>query len=133
MVAVTLNAPDDWQDHTALLDYGFSRYSLVTLAEAGEYRISFSCLGGTSEEVIAVNTDTVQIPLPLEHEPISVTAEGNRYICAPVCRGDAIGTLTIRCGDTVLAQIPLYAESDIEQLPARRSAADKIKDLLRIS
>ena len=25
LIAATLNAPDDWEDHMALLDYGFSQ------------------------------------------------------------------------------------------------------------
>ena len=36
LIAVTLNDPDDWRDHTALLDYGFSTYAPVTLTEEGK-------------------------------------------------------------------------------------------------
>ena len=36
LIAVTLNDPDDWRDHTALLDYGFSTYAAVTLTEEGK-------------------------------------------------------------------------------------------------
>ena len=28
LIAVTINAPDDWKDHTRLLDYGFSLYQI---------------------------------------------------------------------------------------------------------
>ena len=30
LVAVTLNAPDDWNDHKAMLDYGFSKVKQVS-------------------------------------------------------------------------------------------------------
>lgn len=36
LIAVTLNAPNDWQDHIALYEYGYSRYRQATLAQAGE-------------------------------------------------------------------------------------------------
>ena len=35
MIAVTLSAPDDWRDHTAMLDYGFSLYERADLAQPG--------------------------------------------------------------------------------------------------
>ena len=31
LVAVTINAPDDWRDHTSLLNYGFERLHPITL------------------------------------------------------------------------------------------------------
>ena len=45
LIAVTLNDPDDWRDHTALLDYGFSTYAPVTLTEerSEERRVGKEC------------------------------------------------------------------------------------------
>ena len=36
LAVVTINAPNDWADHTALLDYGFQHFSLETVVEQGE-------------------------------------------------------------------------------------------------
>nr|WP_237700194.1 D-alanyl-D-alanine carboxypeptidase family protein [Caldalkalibacillus thermarum] len=36
LIAVTLNAPDDWNDHINMFEYGFQHYTLVTLAGEGE-------------------------------------------------------------------------------------------------
>lgn len=36
LVCVTLNDRDDWNDHKALLDYGFSAFPRQVLAEEGE-------------------------------------------------------------------------------------------------
>lgn len=36
LVAVTLNDPDDWRDHRALLDWGFENYPLRTLLQKGQ-------------------------------------------------------------------------------------------------
>jgi len=133
MVAVTLNAPDDWQDHTAMLDYGFSRYTMETLAEAGQFRYELPCLGGTSESITAVNSDILQLPLPVDHEQVSVTVQANRYICAPVRAGDSVGILDFYCGEKLLASIPLFAQETIDIYSNQRSAADLLKDWLRIS
>jgi len=133
MIAVTLNDPDDWRDHSAMLDYGFSRYAMTTLAESGEYSYSFPCLGGTSQTVTAANRDEIRLPLPVDHGEVSVTVEANRYLCAPIYEGDEVGELIFRLEDTVLARIPLYAVTASEKYTDQRSAADRLKDLLRIS
>ena len=36
LAAVTLNAPNDWSDHTALLNYGFANYPLETIVRKGQ-------------------------------------------------------------------------------------------------
>ena len=35
LIAVTLNDPNDWNDHMELLDAGFAQYEEITLHEAG--------------------------------------------------------------------------------------------------
>ncbi|MDR1101887.1 MAG: D-alanyl-D-alanine carboxypeptidase [Clostridiales bacterium] len=37
LIAVTLNAPDDWADHTNMLNYGFSAFKKHVLMEEGAY------------------------------------------------------------------------------------------------
>ena len=36
IIAVTLNDPNDWNDHMEMLDAGFAQYSEVTLHKAGD-------------------------------------------------------------------------------------------------
>ena len=37
LIAVTLNAPDDWQDHKWMLDHGFANFSVHYLVQEGTY------------------------------------------------------------------------------------------------
>lgn len=37
LIAVTLNAPDDWRDHTQMLDFGFDSYESLLIAEVGAF------------------------------------------------------------------------------------------------
>ncbi|WP_238650091.1 D-alanyl-D-alanine carboxypeptidase family protein [Paenibacillus piscarius] len=46
LVAVTLNDGNDWNDHAALLDFGFSHYPLKTLVERGEAVKGYSLVTG---------------------------------------------------------------------------------------
>ena len=36
LIAVTLNDPDDWADHAAMLDYGFANYQMEEAVTAGQ-------------------------------------------------------------------------------------------------
>lgn len=62
LVAVTLNAPSDWSDHTLLLDYGFENYESRLLAAEGELSYSLP-LFNTDKTVTVSNPDEIRITL----------------------------------------------------------------------
>ena len=130
MIAVTLSAPDDWRDHTAMLDYGFSLYECAELAQPGQIRCALSCLGSTSESVSASNRDGVSLILPSEHGEITHVIEANRYLCAPVKSGDTVGEIVFFCDGTEIARTPLYAEEDADALPRPKGYLAQIKEFI---
>jgi len=133
IIAVTLSAPDDWADHSAMLDYGFSQYASVHLADAGEYQFDLPCLGAEEETVTVSNKDSAASVLPVSHGPITVTVEANRYLCAPVEEGMNVGTLVFRCDNKILAQLALTADTAAQPIQIKKSAADRLREMLRIS
>ena len=130
MIAVTLSAPDDWRDHTAMLDYGFSLYECAELAQPGQIRCALSCLGSTTEYVSASNRDGVSLILPREHGEITHVIEANRYLCAPVKSGDTVGEIVFFCDGTEIARTPLYAEEDADALPRPKGYLAQIKEFI---
>lgn len=112
LVAVTINAPDDWNDHSKLLEEGFSRYSLEKLVYKD------SCVGtveiaggdaGTAELIAGENFsyplasgETVQIQLPkpgFVYAPVVCGQEaGEAYVCID---GKAVGTVPLIYGRTI--------------------------------
>ena len=50
LIAVTLNDPDDWDDHTALLEYGFSLVQLRAISASLE-PMTIPVVGGTVQEL----------------------------------------------------------------------------------
>ncbi|SES81511.1 D-alanyl-D-alanine carboxypeptidase [Oceanobacillus limi] len=40
LIAVTLDAPDDWRDHMKLFDWGFENYQMESIASAGEVQLN---------------------------------------------------------------------------------------------
>jgi len=58
LVAVTLNAPDDWNDHIAMYEYGFSNYPLSAICRGGSCFSTVS-LAGSDQSVPVYCSDTL--------------------------------------------------------------------------
>lgn len=119
LIAVTLDAPDDWRDHTAMLDYGFASYERLTVAKAGEFTYDFPVVGGKEETVTLTNQEPLTLLLPREHDAPSTKIEGvGRFLYAPVRAGEAACRITVRVGDRSISSL-LYATASVEKKPSR--------------
>lgn len=123
LIAVTLNAPDDWNDHTQLLDHGFSRYSRVTLCDIGEYQPLLPISGGKEQYVLLTNTDAAAVTLPSDHGKITCRVQLPHLLFAPIQPNTEIGTLLFLCdtnGDGTseeIAAVSLYTLYGVDALP----------------
>lgn len=115
LIAVTLNAPNDWADHTAMLDYGFSMYSSRLLCDSGEQLLSVPLVGGTEATVLVANAEECRRTLPNLAGTVSCTVELPRFVFAPIQEQEQLGTLVFYCdtdgdGNTEeIARVPLLA------------------------
>lgn len=133
MIAVTLSAPDDWRDHTALLDYGFSLYTSVQLADIGEYRCTLPCLGADVSEITASNHAEVSSVLPKNHGAITVRFLANRPIAAPILLGDEVGEIVFICDGKEIARVPLCADVEASRVSPPLSLWDRVRGTLHLS
>lgn len=136
LIAVTLRAPDDWRDHTAMLDYGFSLYEPVVLATPGQFDTPIDVVGGTCEYVMMQNPDGLVLSLPKSRGEIIEIIELPRFLYAPVSVGETIG----RCayyellpnGEMqFLGEVPLYAGHSAEALVYEKNILEKLLDFIR--
>ena len=119
LIAVTLDAPDDWQDHTRMLDYGFAAFERLTLAEAGALLYEFPVSGGSRGSVRLTNEQPLSLLLPKDHPaPISVVESDCRFLYAPVQAGTHTARITVWVGDRSVSS-PLYA---IDSAPKRSAS-----------
>ena len=119
LIAVTLNAPDDWRDHTAMLDYGFDLYETIPLCEAGAFSAPLWLISGWQEYVMVENTDALAVTLRRDHGPIRCVVELPRFAFAPVSAGETVGCLRFfeeaRDGtERELGTVPLKAAYGVE-------------------
>lgn len=113
LIAVTICAPDDWNDHTALLDYGFSCYQPALLAEQGSILGSVPVTGGTKSAAAVAAAEDFVFPLA-EHETFSVELKLPPFVYAPVERNAEAGIAVIRVEGKQVGEIPLVYEESIE-------------------
>ena len=108
-VCVTLNDPDDWNDHAKLYDWGYAHF-MARVINADNERHELPLLGGTVSSAVAVPAEEVKILLPRDSE-LLVNTELPFYVFAPVSRGAEAGRMILRDGERILREIPLvYAE-----------------------
>ena len=92
MISVTINAPDDWQDHRRMLDYGFSRLEARTLADPGEFSYEIPVIGGNQARVKVSNEKKLSIILEKGDSEVRSVVRLNRYYAAPIKIGEVLGT-----------------------------------------
>ena len=118
LIAVVMGAETSQLRNTAckqLLDYGFANFALVS-PEMGEEAVVPVRLG--TEEIIRLvpgENPRLLIDKALK-SGITTDISLEPEVTAPVSQGQQLGTLTIRSGETILAQVPLVAEMEIPRL-----------------
>ncbi|MBR6917597.1 MAG: D-alanyl-D-alanine carboxypeptidase [Clostridia bacterium] len=125
LIAVTLDAPDDWRDHKTMLDYGFEKVESRELIRPREITKTFHAFGDGVIEVENVDGLCANV---LRTDEVSFVIEGDRFPTLPVEAGDVIATVTAKVADRVLGQIELRAKYDVD-LPKKETVFDKIKNI----
>ncbi|MGE4548733.1 MAG: D-alanyl-D-alanine carboxypeptidase family protein [Intestinibacillus sp.] len=132
LVAVTLNAPDDWNDHMSMLQSAFQKYQPYTLHEAGAILRTQPVEGGTAMSVDLAAKNTTEIYLTQrEYEMLKTVFLGSRFTYAPVEAGDLYGKVEYCVGDTVLAEDDLIYQTGTALLPEEKSVPERFWDRLR--
>lgn len=120
LICVTLNAPDDWNDHRKLLDLGFETCERRTLAEEGGIRIPVCVTGSDSDCVYAVNRDRAELTLLEKNADVRMKVYTDRFLFAPVKKGEKIGYCAFETDGEIIATLDLYADRDANEKNARR-------------
>ncbi len=91
LIAVTLNAPDDWKDHTKLLDYGFSKVT----SQPAQYDcsgIKIPVVSGESEYIGVTMNDKAMLALTDEQrEQVTAAVYLPKFVYGGISAGDTLG------------------------------------------
>ena len=117
LVAVVMGSETSQKRFAAcksLLDYGFANFAIVT-PEMPEAQVPVKL--GTEDQVAAIPAQRNALLIDKSQRgSVSVETQLEEQVEAPVSKGQRLGTMTVKAGEQVLAQIPLVAETTIPRL-----------------
>ena len=129
LIAVVMGAEtsaDRFAACKSMLDYGFANYALVE--PRMQENASVPVILGKEESVRAVPAEAVQLLIDkAQRGSVTTDIALDPEVTAPVSQGQRLGTLTVRSGEQILAQIPLVAQQGIP----RKTWGDIFLQLLR--
>ena len=114
LIAVTIDAPDDWDDHAALLEEGFSRFTLKTLVNAHQCLGIQPVEGGTAGEVPVYASEAFSYPLS-QGETVTLVLPG-AFVYAPIPENADAGYAHILVDGNPVGKVAIYYGKTIERL-----------------
>lgn len=136
LVAVTLSAPDDWNDHRKLYEYGFGKVKAFYVDYSAQ-NVDIPVVGSDNKRIkVKINTD-LSYTAEAKQETETILFCDN-FLYAGVKKGDVVGSVKVFSADKTL-----LCESDIistENAPMnfvekekRLSLFDKLKDFINFT
>jgi D-alanyl-D-alanine carboxypeptidase/D-alanyl-D-alanine carboxypeptidase (penicillin-binding protein 5/6) len=133
LVAVTLDAPDDWNDHIKLFDYGFDKSGCLEIF----FRIP--------ENIKVYGSQQPLCDLELESENIAlgVSSQTNKltqkiylptFVYAPILKGETVGRVELYSGKRLIKSYSIIAKDNIKSIkpePEKDSLLKKVIDKIR--
>lgn len=127
LIAVTLDAPDDWNDHAKLFDFGFANYERVYFDAQS---IKISVISGTKNEILA-QSDAFSLFLHKQHGEITVKINAPRFLFADIKKCEKVGEILYLCNGKVIAASPLYSLSDVAKIKYKFNLFEFLRDLFK--
>ena len=119
LVAVTINAPDDWNDHIAMLNDGFKGYETKVIVEKGMSLGYYEIAGGDAGYAEIIAAEEFIYPLA-EDETVSFVFPKPGFIYAPVVRGQSAGVVYVCINGVAIGACPVEFDRTVEQIQTPR-------------
>ncbi len=117
LIVVTLHAPNDWSDHTRLLDYGFSLSPSRFIFKHGEVK-NIEVIGGVTTFVSAVaKRDIIVSVTNEEYKSMKIVWDIPTHVWAPVVGGSQIGSVNVYVGGKLVGSSPVFTENAVDATP----------------
>ncbi|ANU53361.2 D-alanyl-D-alanine carboxypeptidase [Acutalibacter muris] len=112
LIAVTLNAPDDWDDHMAMFDYGFE--TVKTVQMGGEALPETLPVAGSDKQGIGLRMgQKLNMTLPIEQaQEVESRVLLPKFLYAPVRAGEKVGRVQYLMGGEEIYSVPIIAAEE---------------------
>lgn len=111
LICVTLNAPDDWNDHIVAFDEGFTKMKNITLAEIGELKVWLSTPDG--KKILATNPSEIK-SVSIEGNLFVQTVFAESFLYPPKAKGQVVGNVIYSINGKTVAASPLCLQNSLD-------------------
>lgn len=116
LIAVTLSAPDDWNDHIQMHQYGFAQTQTV---QCPPQRFTDCPLIGGVASSVSLSAQTPPPTVVLKGETVRVVRQVPPFLFAPIYQGQQVGTVQYFVGEKQIAQVPVVVDGSVASRPAK--------------
>ena len=113
LIGVTINAPDDWNDHTHLLGSGFQRYRNARIVTKGDCVGTVEIAGGQSGSVRLIAEENFEFAMA-DGENAEFVPSGPGFVYAPAVMGADAGFMHVCIEGKTVGKIPLVYGETVE-------------------
>lgn len=118
LLAVTIDDGNDWADHAALYEQGFSRYCSEKILSKGQVLGKLQVFGGAEEKVEVVAVEDFYLPLA-ENEKVTIRLSKKGMVFAPVVEGAEAGFAYLCIDGHCVGKVAVEYAKTIEQQPQK--------------
>ncbi|MDR1892902.1 MAG: D-alanyl-D-alanine carboxypeptidase [Oscillospiraceae bacterium] len=131
LIAVTLSAPDDWNDHTAMLDYGFAKVKFQTFTT--DLSSTTLPVAGGQKATLTLTTESAGAPvIDVSNAKVTKTVTLPRFVYAPVEKGQPLGKITYKIENVTVAESLITAAETVDIKPNENRNTDDVLNWLNI-
>ena len=112
LIAVTLNAGDDWNDHTKMLDYGFSVVKSYLLETSCDAEVN---VAGTGKSVGVYAESTAVSLTEDQRKKLERRVLLPRMVYGEVKKGQELGCIEFLVEGKTVKTVPLLAREDVSE------------------
>lgn len=130
LIAVTLKAPSDWDDHKKMFEYGFNKVKCINFDDSN-VKYEIPVVGGENDIIHLKSSMSSDITVKSEDaDKITRVVEVPRFVYAPVSEGDILGSIVYKLDSKVIAVNNLTSEDRIGNIEKKKSLWCKLKEFI---
>lgn len=114
LICVTINDPNDWQDHAALLEEGFARYNMQRIVTEGDCVATLEVAGGQQARVEVIAAENFVYALAEGEQP-RLMLPGPGFVYSPVTEGADAGYANVMIDGKAVGKVRVVYGQTVEQ------------------
>ncbi len=112
VICVTLNAPNDWNDHASLFDFAFANYKKVSFEQI---QMDIPVISGVKDSVRVATESGIDFITAADNGEIEVKVEVPHFLYADIKKGDMVGKAVYYQNGKRIASLPIYTTESINK------------------